>query len=56
MSGLFAVHENIYATQEVRKKSEHVQVYGTDMEEEASLWCDVGERSVLENTIRLCGH
>lgn len=36
--GHFAVHGNIFATEETGKKCKEVQLYGIDMKKEASLW------------------
>lgn len=38
VSGLHAVHGNVSAVQETRKKCEEAQVYGTNLKREASLW------------------
>lgn len=38
VSGFFAVHENMFATQGSWKKCEEMGVYGKDMEKEAGLW------------------
>lgn len=42
------MHRDVRATIEPEKKCEEMQTYGTDKKKEASLWRDVGERSVLE--------
>lgn len=38
VSGLVAIHEDIRATEETRKKRDEAQIHGTYMKEEASLW------------------
>lgn len=37
---------NVCATEEAQKKCEEAQIYEINMKEEASVWLDVGGRSV----------
>lgn len=41
------MHKISRAIKHYGKNCEEAQIYGTDMKEEASLWQDVGEQSVL---------